>query len=98
MDLPVCIAGRFVIGSSTGCPQRYPQAAVATGDASVPEVFCQNLAFGTRGSTLGALPDAGGEFFDLIEDLAAFGHLTANFAFGVHHRGVVAAEGLADLG
>src|SRR5215203_677879 len=51
-----------------------------------------------RPSALGALADSGGEFLDVIEDLATFGHLAANLLLGIHHRGVIAAERLADLG
>ncbi len=49
-------------------------------------------------SALGALPDPGGEFLDVVEDLTALGHLVADLAFGVHHGGVIAAEGLPDFG
>lgn len=49
-------------------------------------------------SALGALTDASGEFFDVIEDLVAFGHLCANLFFGIHDCRVVATECLADLG
>ena len=51
-----------------------------------------------RRSALGALPDPGGELFDVIEDLAALGHLSANLLLRVHDRGVVSPERLADLG
>ena len=51
-----------------------------------------------RRSALGALPDPGGELFDVIEDLATLGHLSANLLLRVHDRGVVSPERLADLG
>jgi hypothetical protein len=51
-----------------------------------------------RLSALGALPDSGGEFFDVIEDLTARGHLAEDFPLGVHDGGVIAAECLTDLG
>ena len=60
--------------------------------------FAKKIATCRFRSALGSLPDPGGELFDLIEDLAAFGHLVADLALGVHHGGVVAAEGLPDLG
>ena len=50
------------------------------------------------GSALGALADASGEFFDVIEHLASLGHLGQDFALGVHDGGVVTTEGLPDLG
>lgn len=49
-------------------------------------------------SALGALTDPRREFLDVIEDLAFLRHLAADLAFGVHHRGVVATEGMTDLG
>lgn len=51
-----------------------------------------------NGSALGALPDPGGEFLDVIEDLTALGHLGPNLLLRVHDGGVVSAERLADLG
>ena len=50
-----------------------------------------------RRSALRPLPNPGGEFLDMIEDFAPFGHLGENFALGIHDRGVVAAECLPDL-
>ena len=47
-------------------------------------------------SVLGTLPDPGGELFDVIENLTPRSHFLLDLALGVHHRGVVAAEGLAD--
>ena len=49
-------------------------------------------------SALGALANPRRELFDVIEDLTPLGHLGQNLLLRVHHRGVVAAEGLADLG
>ena len=49
-------------------------------------------------SALGALADARGQFFDVVENFAALGHLGANLLLRVHHCGVIAAESLADLG
>jgi hypothetical protein len=49
-------------------------------------------------SALGALTDASGEFFDVIEDLTPFGHLGQDLSLRVHDGGVVTAERLADLG
>lgn len=60
--------------------------------------FCNDRRVNTPESALGALPNPGGEFLDLIEDLASLGHLATDLAFGVHDRGVVTAERLADLG
>lgn len=71
----------------------YTQHVPVTDDADEYKVFCAG-----RQSALGALPDAGGQFFDLVEDLATFGHVLADLAVGVHDRGVVTAESLADLG
>ena len=50
-----------------------------------------------RHSALGSLPNPSGEFLDVIEDFASFGHLGENLALGVHDGGVIAAECLADL-
>lgn len=84
---------------STGCPQWRPHQTTVTLGAGVMKVFWKIARRVTRcRSALGALADAGGEFFDVIEDLATLGHLPANLAVGIHHRGVVAAESLADLG
>ena len=49
-------------------------------------------------SALGPLPDARGEFLDVIEDLAPLGHLGQDLSLRVHHGGVVATECLTDLG
>ena len=51
-----------------------------------------------RGSALGALANAGGEFLDMVENLAAVRHLVENLALGVHHRGVITTERLPDFG
>jgi hypothetical protein len=61
------------------------------------EVFEQVLDT-SAASALGALTNASGELFDVIEDFSALGHLGQDLALGVHDRGVVAAERLADLG
>lgn len=47
---------------------------------------------------LGALTDASGEFFDVIKDLTALGHLGQDLALGVHDGCVITAERLADFG
>src|SRR5690625_6799031 len=64
-------------------PQGHPQLCIA-------------LAHGRRawqGSTTGAclLLDPVGELSDLVEGRALLGHLLADLAVGVHHRGVVPA-------
>jgi hypothetical protein len=47
----------------------------------------------------GALFDPGGELLHLVVGATAFGHLFADLAIRVHHRGVIAtAENLADSG
>jgi hypothetical protein len=51
-----------------------------------------------RRSALGTVADPGGELFDVIEDLTALGHLGEDLLLRVHHRGVVPAERLSDLG
>ena len=65
-----------------------------TGVVAEIEVFWK---FG-RISALGALADPRRELFDVIEDFASLGHLGEDFLLRVHHRGVVAAECLPDLG
>jgi hypothetical protein len=72
------------------------RTAVSTADrvTGVVEVFW-NLG---RISALGALANPRRELFDVIEDLASLGHLGEDFLLRVHHCGVVAAEGLPDLG
>jgi hypothetical protein len=49
-------------------------------------------------SALGPLTDTSGEFLDVIEHLTPLSHLRQDFSLGVHDRGVVTAERLADLG
>lgn len=49
-------------------------------------------------SALGALTDARRQFLDVIEHLTSLRHLVADLLLGIHDRGVVAAERLADLG
>lgn len=51
-----------------------------------------------RESALGLLTNPRREFFNVIEDLAAVAHFVEDLALRVHHRGVVTAERLADLG
>ena len=85
-----------------------PRIARRLGSAEVDceEMACRDDANRTehgrreeRGiSALGALPDPGGEFLDVIEHLTAIGHLVEDLFLRVHHRGVIAPEGLADLG
>lgn len=98
MTRRLCMAGAVVPRRWTGCPQRYPQGGSVTGGTRDAKVFCNDRRVNTPESALGALPNPGGEFLDLIEDLASLGHLATDLAFGVHDRGVVTAERLADLG
>jgi hypothetical protein len=72
------------------------RTAVSTADrvTGVVEVFWKP----GRISALGALANPRRELFDVIEDLASLGHLGEDFLLRVHHCGVVAAEGLPDLG
>lgn len=60
--------------------------------------FFEKSATKARQSALGTLPDPSGELFDVIEDFTTLGHLGQDLALGVHDRGVIAAERLADLG
>jgi hypothetical protein len=69
-------------------------ADLVTGVVAEVEVFWD---YG-RISALGALANPRRELFDVIEDLAALGHLGEDLLLRVHHRGVVAAECLPDLG
>jgi hypothetical protein len=48
-------------------------------------------------SALRALPNTGGQFLDVIEDLTSFSHFREDLALRVHDCGVVAAECLSDL-
>ena len=48
-------------------------------------------------SALGALADPRGEFLHVIEDLSAVCHFIEDFLLGIHDRGVVTPERLADL-
>lgn len=57
----------------------------------------QSFLVSGRRSALGALPNPGGEFLDVVEDFASLGHFGEDFALGVHDRGVVAAECLPDF-
>jgi hypothetical protein len=65
-----------------------------TGVVAGMEVFWKS----GRISALGALANPRRELFDVIEDLTTLSHLGQDFLLGVHHRGVVAAECLPDLG
>lgn len=72
-----------------------------TGDVVVTKVFSRNFWLAdpeSCESALGSLTNPGGEFLDVIEDLAAFLHFGQDLALGVHDGGVVATEGLTDLG
>ena len=60
--------------------------------------FLERICSERPESALGPLPDACGEFLDVIEHFTPLGHLGQDLSLGVHDRGVVAAEGLADLG
>src|SRR5690349_13682191 len=51
-----------------------------------------------RISALGALTDPGREFLDVIEDLAAFCHRSADLLLGVHDGRVITTERLTDFG
>lgn len=53
------------------CPQHHGVADVT----DVREVFSENIVRWRVMSALGTLTDAGSEFFDVIEDLTALGHL-----------------------
>ena len=46
---------------------------------------------------LGALADLCREFFDVVENFAFVCHLAEDLSLRVHHRGVVATEGLANF-
>ncbi len=64
--------------------------------STIPSPGCAYDSLGLRRACL--LLDAVGQLADLVVDVATLGHLLANLAIGVHHRGVVtAAELLADL-
>lgn len=83
----------FVRQLCTGCPQR----SSVIGGTQDAKVF---LNFGIPTpvvSVLGALPDTGGEFLDVIEDVAPGCHFGEDFALRVHDGGVVTAEGLTDF-
>jgi hypothetical protein len=75
------------------------RTAVSTAGA-VTDVVAESKVFRNLGgrSALRALPNASGEFFDVIEDLPPLGHLRQNLLLRVHHGGVVAPERLPDLG
>ena len=75
------------------------RTAVSTADR-VTGVVAEIEVFSKSGrlSALGALTDPRCELFDVIEDFASLGHLGEDFLLRVHHRGVVAAECLPDLG
>ena len=75
------------------------RTAVSTADR-VTGVVAEIEVFWNLGriSALGALANPRRELFDVIEDLASLGHLGQDFLLRVHHCGVVAAEGLPDLG
>ncbi len=62
------------------------------------EVFLRTLSEEHAVLALGALTDASGEFFDVIKDLTALGHLGQDLALGVHDGCVITAERLADFG
>jgi len=75
------------------------RTAVSTADR-VTGVVAEIEVFWNLGqiSALGALANPRRELFHVIEDLASLGHLGEDFLLRVHHCGVVAAEGLPDLG
>jgi hypothetical protein len=80
------------------CAQRRAHLPAVTGVTGVWEVFWEKSISSGRESALGPLPDTSGEFLDVIEDLASLGHFGQDLALGVHDRGVITPEGLADLG
>jgi hypothetical protein len=75
------------------------RTAVSTADR-VTGVMAEIEVFWNLGriSALRALANPCCELFDVIEDLTSLGHLGEDFLLRVHHCGVVAAEGLPDLG
>lgn len=60
--------------------------------------FLEDVHVMYRESAFGPLSDAGGEFLDVIEYFAPFGHLGQNLPLCVHNCGMVTAKCLADLG
>ena len=82
---------------SEGCPHDVHTIGAVTTDTSATKVFSTRGFVGPR-SVLGTLPNTGGEFLDVIEDLASGGHLVEDFLLRVHDGRVVAPEGLADFG
>lgn len=79
---------------------RDPQSVHVMGGTYGSKVFCTGTPWDvprTWISALGALADACGELFDVIEDFPPGSHLVEDLLLRVHHRGVVAAECLADL-
>jgi hypothetical protein len=75
------------------------RTAVSTADR-VTDVVVEIEVFWSFGriSALGALANPRRELFDVIEDFAPLGHLGQDLLLRVHHRGVIAAECLPDLG
>ena len=88
-----CCTGVWLV-----CAQNGTHLPAVTGVTGVWEVFGKKFCVDHRKSALGPLPDTGGEFLDVIEDFASLGHLGQDLALRVHDRGVITAEGLADLG
>lgn len=80
------------------CAQRHSQPISVTGVTWEREVFLRTLSEEHAVLALGALTDASGEFFDVIKDLTALGHLGQDLALGVHDGCVITAERLADFG
>jgi hypothetical protein len=84
-----CLARLYTtLPTSFGCGWSYRRA----------RSFFEKVWRAVGESALGALTDASGEFFDVIEDLTPLGHLGQDLSLRVHDGGVVTAERLADLG
>lgn len=67
---------------------------VETGAAKVSGAITRHAVPTRRAnSALRPLTNLGGEFLDVIEDLAVRRHLVADLLLGVHDRGVIATEG-----
>jgi len=82
--------------SATKLPTGISTSRAVTGGLAVAKVFWRLWCLSRR-SALGPLPNAGGEFLDVVEDFASFGHFREDLLLRVHHGCVVAAEGLPDL-
>jgi hypothetical protein len=90
---PHCCTGVWM-----ACAQRCAQRPGCDRCDRGARSFLKEISYGPLESAFGPLPDACGEFLDVIEDLTPLGHLGQDLSLGVHDRGVVAAECLTDLG